>query len=237
MNSERHILLVEDDVNLAYVVRDNLEQAGYRISHASDGEAGWLMWQAAHIDLCIFDVMLPKRDGFDLAAGIRQRDASVPILFLTARAQKEDRLHGFHIGGDDYLTKPFSIEELLLRIEVFLRRSTAKVVLPNRQFVLGSYVFDLGNLTLTLEANIRKLTQREADVLQYFAEHPNQLCKREAILNSIWGDDDYFLGRSLDVFVSRLRKFLQQDQEVVLENVHGVGFRLKLPSPKATNHG
>jgi DNA-binding response OmpR family regulator len=228
MSIERHILLVEDDVNLAYVVRDNLEQAGYRVSHAPDGEAGWLFWETEHIDLCIFDVMLPKRDGFDLAAGIRQKNARVPILFLTARTQKEDRLHGFRIGGDDYLTKPFSIEELLLRIEVFLRRSVSDQVTTARHLDIGKYVFEPENLLLTLATHSRKLTRREADVLAHFCAHPNEICKREDILLSIWGDDDYFLGRSLDVFVSRLRKFLQEDTNITLENIHGIGFRLRI---------
>lgn len=227
MTIERHLLLVEDDVNLAYVIRDNLEQAGYKVSHAADGEIGWSIWQTAHIDLCIFDVMLPKRDGFDLAAGIRQRDGQVPILFLTARGQKEDRLHGFRIGGDDYLTKPFSIEELLLRIDVFLRRSRSEAQPLIKKFELGHFIFEPANLTLSSSKQSRKLTQREAEVLTYFCANMNQVCTREQILLAVWGDDDYFLGRSLDVFVSRLRKFLQEDGSLLLENIHGVGFRLK----------
>ncbi len=226
---ELHLLLVEDDLNLAFVVRDNLEQAGYRVTHAADGEAGWEAWQADHVDLCIFDVMLPKRDGFDLATGIRQRDSQVPILFLTARGQKEDRLQGFRLGGDDYLTKPFSIEELLLRIEVFLRRSRP-ITATARVTDLGTYQFDYDNLMLEHAQGLRQLTQKEADVLAFFCAHPNQLLKREEILLALWGDDDYFLGRSLDVFVSRLRKYLQYDDRLVLENVHGVGFRLRLPA-------
>jgi len=234
MSTERHILLVEDDINLAFVIRDNLEQAGYRVSHAQDGEAAMAIWQASHFDLCIFDVMLPKKDGFNLAQDIRKMDVAVPILFLTARAQKEDRLHGFRIGGDDYLTKPFSIEELMLRMEVFLRRNTTAAAIIEKHFTLGKYKFDPANLSLSLGHSQRQLTQREAEVLIYFAEHPNQICTREAILLAIWGDDDYFLGRSLDVFVSRLRKFLQEDEKVQLENIHGVGFRLKCPGTNSS---
>lgn len=238
MSLVRHILLVEDDINLAFVVHDNLEQAGYKVSHAKDGEQALELWQAEHVDLCIFDVMLPKKDGFALAQEIRQLDAMVPILFLTARGQKEDRLHGFRIGGDDYLTKPFSIEELLLRIDVFLRRSTSITIsMPGERLVqLGKYTFEPANLSLVTGSVNRKLTQREAEVLLYLADHLNQICSREAILLAIWGDDDYFLGRSLDVFVSRLRKFLADDPEVVLENVHSVGFRLKCPLPHAPYH-
>lgn len=240
MSISRHILLVEDDINLAFVVRDNLEQAGYRVSHAKDGAQALAMWQDEHADLCIFDVMLPKKDGFTLAQDIRQIDAAVPILFVTARGQKEDRLHGFRLGGDDYLTKPFSIEELLLRIDVFLRRSTGPALAAagsDKRHQLGKYTFTPGQLSLDIGTNSRKLTQREADVLLYFANHQHQICPREAILLAIWGDDDYFLGRSLDVFISRLRKFLQDDPAVVLENVHGVGFRLKCPSEQSTHHG
>jgi len=229
MNTERHILLAEDDINLAFVIRDNLEQAGYRVSHALDGDAAMTMWQASHFDLCILDVMLPKRDGFDLAQGIRKMDTAIPILFLTARAQKEDRLHGFRIGGDDYLTKPFSIEELMLRMEVFLRRNAAPTERPQKLYTLGKYQFDPANLALSIGHTQRQLTLRESEVLIYFAERPNQICKREAILLAIWGDDDYFLGRSLDVFVSRLRKFFQEDTKVQLENIHGIGFRLNCP--------
>jgi DNA-binding response OmpR family regulator len=239
MSISRHILLVEDDINLAFVVRDNLEQAGYQVSHAKDGEQALALWQADHIDLCIFDVMLPKKDGFTLAQEIRQLDGVVPILFVTARGQKEDRLHGFRIGGDDYLTKPFSIEELLLRIDVFLRRSSSTAVsadISDKQHELGKYIFAPADLSLTQGSNSRKLTQREAEVLLYLANHLNQICAREAILLAIWGDDDYFLGRSLDVFISRLRKFLQDDPTVVLENVHGVGFRLKCASTHSSYH-
>ncbi len=234
--SRRHILLVEDDINLAFVVSDNLEQAGYRVSNAKDGEEALAIWRAEHIDLCLFDVMLPKKDGFMLAQEIRQLDRQVPILFVTARGQKEDRLQGFRLGGDDYLTKPFSIEELLFRIDVFLRRSSGTALTTLSQvkaYQLGKYAFEPAQLTLTIGDNHRKLTQREAEVLHYLVNNLNQICAREAILLAIWGDDDYFLGRSLDVFISRLRKFLQDDAEVVLENVHAVGFRLKCPSAES----
>ena len=221
-----HLLYVEDDESLSFVTRDNLELQGYRITYCPDGQKALDVLADNHFDLCILDVMLPEIDGFTLAKEIRKYDTQVPILFLTARSLKEDRIHGLRLGADDYITKPFSIEELILKIEVFLRRSKVNQPEPPSHFRLGIFEFDYQNLKLKQGKNERRLTQKEADLLKFFVDNRNQVIKRSTILQQIWGEDDYFMGRSLDVFISRLRKYLQQDQHLKIENIHGVGFRL-----------
>ncbi len=223
------ILYVEDDETLSFVTRDNLELQGYKITHSVDGKSGLDLFLSQEFDLCILDVMLPEMDGFTLAQEIRKHNVEIPILFLTAKSLKEDKLHGLKLGGDDYLTKPFSIEELILKIEIFLRRS--KINTPSQAptiYQLGCYQFDYKNLELTCDNFQKTLTQREADLLKFFIERKNQVLKRSLILESIWGEDDYFLGRSLDVFISRLRKYLKEDKNLKVENIHGVGFRLNV---------
>ncbi len=225
-----HLFYVEDDPSLSFVTKDNLEMNGFLVSYFSDGISALNAFREGQFDLCILDVMLPEMDGFELAAQIRKRNSDIPIIFLTAKSLKEDKLQGLRLGADDYITKPFSIEELLLKIEIFLRRSkimgeTNKATI----FTLGAYQFDYTNLALIHENDEpRILTQKEADVLLYFINHKNQVVKRSAILENVWGEDDYFLGRSLDVFISRLRKYLMQDSKIQLENIHGVGFKLKV---------
>lgn len=218
------ILYVEDDVSLAFVTRDNLELKGYEVEHCIDGKAALDVFRKGNFDLCILDVMLPEMDGFELAQKIRMNDAHVPIIFLTAKAMQEDKLHGLRLGGDDYMTKPFSIEELSLKVQIFLKRKIVKEAedLPT-SFQIGTYQFEYEHLGL----NDQRLTQREADVLRLLALHTNEIVKREVILKEIWGEDDYFHGRSLDVFISRLRKYLASDPDVAIENIHSVGFKLK----------
>ncbi len=223
--SRAKILLVEDDANLGFVVKDNLEMEGFAVTLYDDGEKGWQGFTGGTFDLCILDVMLPRKDGFELARAIRQRDEAVPILFLTAKSMKEDRIAGFKTGADDYLTKPFSIEELVLRIEVFLRRSGHGPA-TGSVYPLGDLVLDYQNLLLRGKGGSLGITQREADLLRLFCTHRDQVLRREDILRRIWGDDDYFMGRSLDVFISRLRKYLREDPRLEIQNVHGVGFRL-----------
>ena len=226
MKDKAHILLVEDDESLAFVIRDNLEKAGYAVTHEANGDDGQRGFNADIHELCILDVMLPKMDGFACAELIRQKDANTPILFLTAKSLPTDKLEGFKRGGDDYITKPFNFQELLCRIEVFLRRS-AKVDDTNQAcFQCGNLIFNHTNLHLTIEGNDVTLTQKEGDLLQYLFVNKNTLQKREDILTSIWGDDDYFMGRSLDVFISRLRKYLADSSNVEILNNHGVGFKL-----------
>ena len=222
------ILYVEDDPNLGFATKDNLEANAYEIVHCTNGQEGWETFQNDHFDICVLDVMLPEMDGFTLAEKIRAADQHVPILFLTARALLNDRLHGLRLGADDYITKPFSIQELVLRIEVFLRRSKPDTPTANDDAPLkvGKYLFDFQKLTLTLKGTAHTLTFREAEVLKYLAERPSEVIRREDLLKAIWGDDDYFMGRSLDVFISRLRKYLNGDPKLRIDNVHGVGFRI-----------
>ncbi|HQU58148.1 MAG: response regulator transcription factor [Phaeodactylibacter sp.] len=222
-----HILYVEDDESLSFVTRDNLELQGYQITHCGDGRQALELAHSQHFDLCILDVMLPEIDGFTLAREIRKYDREVPILFLTAKSLKEDRLQGLRLGGDDYITKPFSIEELILRVEVFLRRNKISQPQAPDRYKLGNFEFDYENLALFNEDNTFQLTQKEADLLKLFADNRNQVLKRSDILEKLWGEDDYFLGRSLDVFISRLRKYLRSDENLKIETLHGVGFRLK----------
>ena len=222
-----HLLYVEDDESLSFVTRDNLELEGYRITCCRDGREALDAYRRERFDLCILDVMLPEVDGFRVAEEIRKIDREVPIIFLTAKSLKEDKIHGLKIGGDDYIIKPFRIEELVLKINVFLRRSQVFLPVRNSVFHFGRFEFDHKNLTLSAAGGpSRQLTQREGDLLKLLIEHKNHLLKRSDILQRIWGEDDYFLGRSLDVFISRLRKYFKEDEAIRIENVHGVGFRL-----------
>jgi DNA-binding response OmpR family regulator len=223
-----HLLYVEDDESLSFVTRDNLTLQGYEITHCTNGREALEIIRQTPFDLCILDIMLPEMDGFTLAQEIRSFNPHVPIIFLTAKSLKEDKLHGLKIGGDDYITKPFSIEELILKIEIFLRRRSIQDAPAPTQFVFGQYQFDYENLQLSCDAETRTLTQKEADLLQFFLEHQNQVVKRSVILEQLWGSDDYFLGRSLDVFISRLRKYLCHDESIRIENIHGVGFKFRV---------
>lgn len=223
------ILYAEDDQTLAFLTKDNLEQQGYDVHHCADGSICLETFQNGQFDLCILDIMLPKMDGFDLAIGIRKVDSEIPIIFLSAKTLKEDRLKGLRLGADDYLVKPFSIEELILKIEVFLKRSQKKAPEKNA-YEMGKYQFDSKNMQVFNDTEKITLTQREAELLQLFLDNKNTVLKREEILKSLWGDDDYFMGRSLDVFISRLRKILANEKGIAIENVHGVGFRFSVDS-------
>lgn len=225
----KRILLVEDDPSLGFVIRDNLLLKGYDVAIASDGKAGEEAFANNTFDLCILDVMLPRMDGFSLAKMIRSKNQHVPILFLTAKSMVEDKLVGFQSGGDDFITKPFSLDELVCRIEVFLRRTA----LPSKEddeaiYALGKYEFDPLRLTLKNHSSEKTLTQKEAEVLKLLYRNRDRVLKREEILRNIWGDDDYFMGRSMDVFISKLRKYLRDDPDVQIVNYHGVGFRLEV---------
>ncbi|HMQ77841.1 MAG TPA: response regulator transcription factor [Flavobacteriales bacterium] len=229
-DSKGHILLVEDDPNLGFVIQDALARKGYTVHLCRDGKEGLRYFNSHTYDLCVLDVMLPQKDGFSLAEDIRITNEQVPIVFLTAKSQTEDRIAGFKAGGDDYLTKPFSHEELVLRIEAILRRTKGKGEdkRQRERFELGSYLFDHRDLSLKHPGGDRKLTRKEADVLRLLCMHQDQVLPRELVLNMVWGDDTYFLGRSLDVFISRLRKYLKADASVQIVNVHGVGFKLQV---------
>lgn len=229
-NRHAKILFAEDDISLGFVTKDNLELQGYEVFHCENGQSAWEAFKSQSFDLCIFDVMLPKLDGFALATKVRAENQDIPILFLSAKSLKEDRLTGLRIGADDYMTKPFSIEELVLKIEVFLKRSKVAQVEPlNLQhFNIGKYTFDYQNLSLTDGIVNQKLTQKEAEVLKYFCQNMDKVLRRDDILMSVWGDDDYFIGRSLDVFISRLRKYLKDDTHIIIENIHSVGFKMSI---------
>lgn len=221
------ILYAEDDQTLAFLTKDNLEQNGYEVLHCSDGNQCMEAFNGGTFDICILDIMLPKKDGFEIAAEIRQADNDIPIIFLSAKTLKDDRIKGLRLGADDYLVKPFSIEELLLKIGVFLKRSYKKPV-EKSVYTIGKYTFDYPNFTVSHQNEKVTLTQREAELLRFFLDNKNVVLKREEILKAIWGDDDYFMGRSLDVFISRLRKIFAGEPGIAIENLHGIGFRFSL---------
>ncbi len=221
------LLIAEDDKNLSTVIKDYLTLEGYDVLICPDGMSCWNAYTLEPFDLCILDIMMPELDGFSLAEKIRQQNEHIPILFLTARTAHEDKIKGFKLGADDYIVKPFSIEELVLRIEVFLKRNGKKTEAVTT-FMLGRYAFDYSNLLLTRNGITQKLTRREADILKLLLHNKNQLVKREDILMQLWGTNDYFLGRSLDVFISKLRKFLGNDENIKIVNFHSVGFKLEI---------
>ncbi|TAG07155.1 MAG: DNA-binding response regulator [Cytophagia bacterium] len=226
------ILLAEDDTNLGFVVKDNLELAGYEVELYPDGEMALIAFGRKIFDLCILDVMMPKKDGFSTAQEIRKKNTEIPFIFVTAKSLKEDQIKGLKLGAEDYITKPFSIEVLMLKVENILKR-TQKTdnltnVPPKEIFEIGKFVLDFKNQTLTFMADnqAEQMTQKEAELLRFFCLHKNNVVERNLILNTIWGDDDYFTGRSLDVFISRLRKYLKADPSLEILNIHSVGFKL-----------
>lgn len=225
---KNRILYAEDDATLAFLTKDNLEQNGYEVSHCSDGKLALETFLNNTFELCVFDIMMPKMDGFELATAIRKINTDIPIIFLSAKTLKEDRIKGLRLGADDYLVKPFSIEELILKIEIFLKRSSKKITAEKTNYKVGKYQFDIQNFILFTENEKVTLTQREAELLKLFIDNKNSVLKREHILTAIWGDDDYFMGRSLDVFISRLRKILSHEKEISIENLHGIGFRFNM---------
>jgi DNA-binding response OmpR family regulator len=225
METKARILYVEDDETLGFVTKDNLEQNNYDIDHYLDGASGLKAFEKKGYDLCLLDVMLPQMDGYQLAEKIRKHNTEIPILFLTAKSMKEDRIHGLQLGADDYITKPFSIEELILKIEIFLKRKF--IATPDKEkYNVGAYTLDYKNLKLLGKDSESNMTQKEADLMKLLIENKGNTLRREDILKKLWGENDYFLGRSMDVFISRLRKYIKKDESIVIENVHGVGFRL-----------
>lgn len=221
------ILLVEDDQTLNFIIKDNLEQNGYVVTSAEDGESAIKAFKSGKFSLCLLDVMLPRKDGFTVAKEIREIDDHVPIIFLTARSMTEDRITGLTIGGDDYITKPFSMEELLLKIRIFLKRSLSTIDASTEQnfYKVGQFIFYFDSLILDANGDRKTLTYKEAELLRYFCDNPNKVLNRSDILKKVWGSDDYYLGRSLDVFISRLRKYLSSDENIKILNLHGIGFR------------
>jgi DNA-binding response OmpR family regulator len=223
------ILLVEDDKNLGFVITDFLGISGYKVQHAEDGVAGLETFRNGKFDLCILDIMMPFKDGFTLAEEIRLIDKNVPIIFLTAKTMKEDKIRGFKLGADDYITKPFSTEELSLRIEAIIRRTRQSLIATDQGiiFQIGKYTFNYSNQVLIGFGQERRLTKKEAEVLRLLCINKNKILRREIALKMIWGEDDYFMGRSMDVYITKLRKFLENDPSVNITNIHRTGFMLE----------
>jgi len=224
------ILLAEDDLNLGVLLVDYLETEGFDVKLCKDGELALKTFQNNEFDLCLLDVMMPKVDGFAVAKEIREKNKKIPFIFITAKSLKEDKLKGYNLGADDYITKPFDEEELLWKIKAVIRRmpenkSVAKVDVIS----LGKYSFDYTNQSIALAGHTKRMTERESDILHYLAKHRNKIIKREDMLKELWGENDYFLGRSLDVFITKIRKYIKEDQTLSIENVFKVGFIFNVP--------
>jgi DNA-binding response OmpR family regulator len=220
-----NILLAEDDTDLRNILSQYLELQGFKILSAENGRQGLELFKNEHVDLCILDIMMPVMDGFTLAQKIRKLDNFMPIIFLTAKNQKADKIKGLKIGADDYITKPFEVEELILRIKNILRRSGKS---DGEILSIGQFEFRTDELTLKGYGHEYQLTLKEAELLKYLLKNNNRVMKREQLLKDLWGEDDYFLGRSMDVFITRLRKYLQPEKTVSIDNIRGVGFILRV---------
>ncbi len=226
---KKRILLVEDDFNLGIVVQDFLSLEGYSVHLCRDGKEGLQKFNKNDYDVCLLDVMLPEKDGYEIAEDIRKVNKEIPIIFLTAKSNPEDKVKGFKSGGDDYITKPFNREEFLLRIKAILRRANNEFDEEEEGIIeIGKYSLDFKNLKLTCTDEDKKLTKRETAILKLLSENRNKVIERSLVLNLIWGDDNYFNGRSLDVFITKLRKYLKYDETISINNIHGVGFKLEL---------
>jgi two-component system, OmpR family, response regulator len=226
------ILLVEDDKNLGTVIRDCLEMSGYQVTLKENGQDGQKEFLNGGYDIILLDVMLPLIDGFTVAKNIRSKDEEIPIIFITARAMKEDRLEGFRIGADDYIIKPFSTEELDYRINAILKRVKSQKKNAERfmNYQIGSYHFDPHNHVLFSEKTKHQLTKREAELLHLLCQNMNHLLRRDVALRSIWGANNYFMGRSMDVYITKLRKLLSSDSNISIINIHNTGFKLEIKS-------
>jgi two-component system OmpR family response regulator len=224
------IMLVEDDQSLGFLLKDSMHACGWCVDLYPDGEKGLTAFHNHTFDLCIVDVMLPEKDGFQLASEIRKYNQRIPIVFLTAKSQVEDRIRGFQVGADDYVCKPFSIEEFRYRIDAILKRSTATPVPSSRDSILkvASTTLDVHNLTVNANGAVTQLTFKECRLLEMFFRHAGKLIERDVFLKAIWEDNGFFVARSMDVFVSRLRKYLRNDGELRIDNIRGVGYVLKV---------
>jgi len=229
---QTRLLLAEDDRNLGNILKNYLEAKGYATTLCLNGQEAVDAFSRKEFDFCILDIMMPVKDGFAAASEIRATNKKIPILFLTAKTLQEDKLKGFEIGADDYITKPFSMEELILRIQAILRRTDepAKTAAADNVFDIGIYTFDFNRQTLISRNKEQKLTSKEAGLLRLLCTHANEVLDRSTALNEIWNDDSYFNARSMDVYIVKLRKYLKEDPRVELLNVHGVGFKLVMNS-------
>jgi len=231
MSKERlKILLAEDDLNLGILLVDYLEAEGFDVKLCKDGELALKTFRDNPFDLCLLDVMMPKMDGFSLAKGIRMKDKKTPLIFISAKSLKEDKLKGYGLGADDYITKPFDEEELLCKIKAVIRRTAVDKNEGKHEIIsIGKYAFDFNNQSLTIDGLTKRITEKESDILHYLSGHRNRVIKREEMLKELWGENDYFFGRSLDVFITKIRKYLKEDPTISIENVFGVGFIFNVP--------
>ena len=231
MDEKLRILLCEDDENLGMLLREYLQAKNFETELCPDGEAGYKAFLKGSFDLCVLDVMMPKKDGFSLAKDIRQNNSDIPIIFLTAKTLKEDVLDGFKIGADDYITKPFSMEELVFRIEAILRRVKGKKNRDRTTYKIGSFTFDTQKQILARGEKQTKLTTKESELLSLLCAHANEILQRDFALKTIWIDDNYFNARSMDVYITKLRKHLKEDESVEIINIRGKGYKLITPDP------
>jgi two-component system, OmpR family, response regulator VicR len=231
MNTNAKILLLEDDPNLGFVLQEFLQHKNYDVKHCQDGEQGLKTFNNNSFDLCIVDIMMPKLDGFAFTKQVRKTDSKTPIIFLSAKSMKEDKIEGLRIGGDDYITKPFSMEELEARIEAVLRRTKPEKTEETKdKFEIGKYRFDYLTQKLSIGKQVYDLTTKEAELLKLLCLNINQLVEREIALKLVWGNDSYHNGRSMDVFITKLRKYLKDDSKVEIVSVHGNGHKLVVQS-------
>lgn len=227
------ILFAEDDLNLGVLLVDYLETEGFDVKLCRDGEVALKAFQGSQFDLCLLDVMMPKMDGFSLANAIRTADKKIPVIFITAKSLREDKLKGYGLGADDYITKPFDEEELLWKIKAVIRRIPESLGESRSEIIsIGKYTFDFNNQSLAIGVKTKRITEKESDILNYLAAHSNKIIKREELLKTLWGENDYFLGRSLDVFITKIRRYLKEDPAISIENVFGVGFIFNVPAEK-----
>ncbi len=225
------ILLAEDDENLGSLLQEYLQAKNFETDWVTNGDKAFRYFEQYHYDLCIFDVMMPVKDGFALASDVRIMNSTIPIIFLTAKSMKDDILEGFSRGADDYITKPFSMEELLFRIEAILRRTSGAKVGNKQQWEIGRFVFDVKKQELTIDGKVQKLTTKESDLLKLLCNNMNEVLERNFALKAIWIDDNYFNARSMDVYITKLRKYLKEDPRVQIINVHGKGYKLVVDDP------
>lgn len=228
MNNNKKILVLEDDTNLGFLLREHLEMNSYSVKVCRNGEEGLTEYKLNKYDLCLVDVMMPRKDGFTFVKELREKGSDIPVIFLTAKSLKEDRIEGFKIGCDDYITKPFSMEELILRIQAVLRRTNHLQQEETTQtfFSIGKFSFDFNLRILTIGLNKTELTSKEAELLRLLCVYQNKVLERETALKLVWGDDSYFNSRSMDVFISKIRKYLKDDPSINLMNIHGKGYKL-----------
>lgn len=228
---KQHILLAEDDFDYASILKQYLEFSGFKVTWAKDGKEALRLFDGANPDICVLDVMMPHMDGFTLAENIIESHPETPFIFLTAKSMKEDKIKGLRLGADDYVVKPFEVEELILRIQNILKRvqkTAASTASEARSFPIGAYYFNGENYTLAHESITHRITEKEAHLIRFLFANKNKLVKREDILKEIWGNDDFFSGRSMDVFISRLRKYFNEDKNISIPSVRGLGFEFNL---------